>query len=121
MIITKGDLLDQERKVHKSGLAPYFSHIEIVSDKSSEVYRSLLAQQRVPPQRFLMVGNSLRSDILPVVSLGGHAAYIPYHVTWAHEVAAAEDEVGPGYTELAHMGLLPALVEALSRREDVPA
>jgi putative hydrolase of the HAD superfamily len=121
MIITKGDLLDQERKVHKSGLAPYFFHIEIVSDKSSDVYRSLLEQHQVAPQRFLMVGNSLRSDILPVAALGGHAVYIPYQVTWAHEVDGLEERAGQGYSELAHMGLLPALVEQLDRQEGLPA
>lgn len=121
MIITKGDLLDQERKVTKSGLAPYFSHIEIVSDKTEEIYRSLLAKQKVAPERFVMVGNSLRSDILPVVALGGHAVYIPYHVTWAHEVAAGEVGTAESYSELEHMGLLPALIEQFHQQGNPPA
>jgi putative hydrolase of the HAD superfamily len=121
MIITKGDLLDQERKVAKSGLAPYFSHIEIVIDKTSRIYQTLFAQYQIAPQRFLMVGNSLRSDILPVVALGGHAVHIPYQVTWAHEAAAVDDGAPQGYLKLEHMGLLPALVGQLEQQGGQPA
>ena len=87
MIITKGDLLEQKRKIARSGIALYFTHFEIVHDKTNEAYRSIFARHCVSPQRFLMVGNSLRSDILPVVALGGHAVHIPYHMTWKHEEA----------------------------------
>jgi putative hydrolase of the HAD superfamily len=117
MLITKGDLLDQERKLAQSGLAPHFAHVEIVSDKTEAVYRSLLAQHQIDPRRFLMVGNSLRSDVLPVVALGGHAVHIPYQITWVHETAAVDHRVSQGYAELEQIGLLPAYVERLCRSE----
>jgi putative hydrolase of the HAD superfamily len=83
MVITKGDLRDQEAKVARSGLQTYFRHIEIVSDKTPEAYAAILRRHGIPPARFLMVGNSLRSDILPVIELGGYAVYVPYETTWA--------------------------------------
>jgi putative hydrolase of the HAD superfamily len=115
MMITKGDLIDQERKLTRSGLAAYFSSVEIVVDKTAQVYRSLLAKYDIAPQRFLMVGNSLRSDILPVVELGGYAVHIPYHVTWAHEAVAVSDDGPKGYVELNRIGMLPAHLDRLSR------
>lgn len=116
MLITKGDLLDQEAKIARSGLAPYFRHVEIVSDKSRESYTALLQRHNLAPARFLMVGNSLRSDILPVLALGASAVHIPYQLTWAHETA--EPPAGqPGYYEIAHLGLLPGLLERLERQE----
>lgn len=113
MIITKGDLFDQEAKIARSGLGEYFQHIEIVSDKTQDNYAALLAKYRVAPARFLMVGNSLRSDILPVVTLGGRAVYIPYHITWTHEKALPADEDREKFFELEHLGLLPALLAKL--------
>jgi len=86
IVATKGDLLDQERKLKKSGLAKYFHHVEIMSDKKTDNYKILLQHLEVSPDNFLMVGNSFKSDILPVVELGGYGIYIPYHVTWQHEV-----------------------------------
>jgi len=74
----------------------------------------LLAKYQFAPQRFLMVGNSLRSDVLPVIALGGRAVHIPYHITWAHEDASPPDELRGRYFELEHIGLLPALVESLA-------
>jgi putative hydrolase of the HAD superfamily len=115
MLITKGDLLDQERKLAQSGLAAHFSHVEIVSKKSVEVYRSLLARYGIAPHRFLMIGNSLRSDVLPVVGLGGHAVHIPYHITWAHESVEGGPHLSDGYVELEQIGLLPAFVETFGR------
>ena len=112
MLITKGDLFDQESKIERSGLKPYFSQIEIVSDKTPEAYAALLAKHHLNPDRFVMVGNSLRSDILPVVALGGHAIYIPYHITWAHE--HVEDADAAGYQTLNHLGQLPAALERLN-------
>ncbi len=85
IVATKGDLLDQERKMEKSGLARYFHHIEIMSDKKAIDYRKLLGHLDVEPEEFLMVGNSLKSDILPVVELGGYAVHVPFHTTWQHE------------------------------------
>jgi putative hydrolase of the HAD superfamily len=114
MLITKGDLFDQGRKLARSGIAPYFQFIEIVSDKTREAYRSILTKYRIAPARFLMVGNSLKSDVLPVVALGGRAVYIPYHITWAHE-AVVEESSGTGYVQLDHLGLLPALIEQISQ------
>jgi putative hydrolase of the HAD superfamily len=116
MLITKGDLLDQERKIARSGLAPYFAHVEIVSAKSDGVYRALLDKHRIDPSRFLMVGNSLRSDILPVVALGGHAVHIPYHVTWVHETVVEQAGALAAYGELEHIGLLPQYVAQLGQR-----
>jgi putative hydrolase of the HAD superfamily len=86
VVATKGDLLDQERKLKNSGLQDYFHHIEIMSDKKVAGYQKLLKHLDCRPENFMMIGNSLRSDILPVLELGGNAIYIPYHITWAHEV-----------------------------------
>ena len=113
MLITKGDLLDQERKIAYSGLAPYFESVEVVTEKTADVYQALLAKHKIAPERFIMVGNSLRSDILPVVSLGARAVYIPYHLTWAHEEVAVRPDEAVGYLELEHIGLLPELVGRL--------
>jgi putative hydrolase of the HAD superfamily len=113
MLITKGDLLDQERKLERSGLLDFFEFIEIVSEKDSPRYASLLTRHHIQPERFLMVGNSLRSDIIPVISIGGQAVYIPYHLTWAHENEVDPDQHGKGYYELEHIGQLPELLEKL--------
>lgn len=85
VVATKGDLLDQERKLRKSGLERYFHHIEIMSDKTLVEYTKLLHHLDCPAENFLMIGNSMRSDIVPVLKLGAYAAHIPHHVTWAHE------------------------------------
>ncbi|WP_422359825.1 HAD family hydrolase [Reichenbachiella sp.] len=85
VLATKGDLLDQHRKLTKSGLGKYFHHIEIMSEKKDLDYEKLLKRLEIEPQQFVMIGNSLKSDVLPVLELGGTAFHIPYHVTWAHE------------------------------------
>jgi putative hydrolase of the HAD superfamily len=85
IIATKGDLLDQERKLKKSRLLPFFHHIEIMSDKQEADYQKLIKNLNILPDEFLMVGNSLKSDIFPVLAIGGKAVYIPYHTTWQHE------------------------------------
>lgn len=85
VVATKGDLLDQERKLRKSGLEHYFHHIEIMSDKQEKDYAKLIRHLDIQPSEFLMLGNSLKSDVLPVLALGGFAAHIPFHVTWEHE------------------------------------
>lgn len=113
MILTKGDLFDQETKIAQSGLADYFSYVEIVRDKTKETYQTLLAKYRIDPSQFVMVGNSLRSDILPVLAIGGRAVYIPYHLTWEHEMVIPSDTAQQGYIELEHIGQLPALIEQL--------
>jgi len=85
VVATKGDLLDQQRKLTKSGLDHYFHHIEIMSDKQVPDYQKLLKHLDCPADQFLMLGNSLKSDVLPVLAIGGHAVHIPYHTTWVHE------------------------------------
>ncbi len=87
VMATKGDLLDQERKLLKSGLAAYFHHIEIVSEKKESEYEKLIAHLDISPQHFLMVGNSVKSDIVPVLNVGGFGFHVPYHTTWEHEKA----------------------------------
>ncbi len=85
ILITKGDLIDQERKLNNSNLHKYFHHIEILSNKTKDQYQQLLKQLEVNPEKFLMIGNSMRSDINPVLEIGGHAIHVPYHTTWIHE------------------------------------
>ena len=115
MVITKGDLRDQESKVTRSGLAAHFRHVEVVSDKSRASYELLLRRHGIAPERFLMVGNSLRSDILPVLALGASAVYVPHKLTWAHEAAEPPPAEHPGYYQIEHLGLLPGLLERLER------
>jgi putative hydrolase of the HAD superfamily len=117
MVITKGDLQDQETKIARSGLADCFRHIDIVSDKTRESYEALLRRHGIAPDRFLMVGNSLRSDILPVLAMGASAVYVPCELTWAHETAEPPLVDQPGFHEIEHIGLLPGLLERLERRK----
>ncbi|MDB4923670.1 HAD family hydrolase [Mucilaginibacter sp.] len=85
VVATKGDLLDQERKLKKSNLSHYFHHIEIMSEKDDANYLKLIRHLDIQPDELMMVGNSLKSDILPVLKAGGYAVHVPYHITWAHE------------------------------------
>lgn len=85
VVATKGDLLDQRRKLHNSGLGKYFHHIEVMSDKQEQDYLDLIKRLEIQPTEFYMIGNSLKSDVLPVLAIGGHAAHVPFHTTWAHE------------------------------------
>jgi len=85
IVATKGDLLDQERKLLRSSLSSYFHHIEIMSDKQVENYRSLLHHLEIVPEKLLMIGNSLKSDILPPLELGCYGVHVPFHTTWEHE------------------------------------
>ncbi len=100
MIITKGDLFDQESKIARSGLAEYFDIIEIVSEKDEEVYSSIMKKHELKPNEFLMIGNSLKSDILPLVNLGAYAIHIPFHTTWDHEKVNQEELTNKRYIEL---------------------
>lgn len=86
IVATKGDLLDQERKLRHSSLSSYFHHIEVMSDKTAESYRKLLQHLEIDPHQFVMIGNSLRSDILPPYELGCYAIHVPYALTWQHEM-----------------------------------
>ncbi|WP_439490697.1 HAD family hydrolase [Algoriphagus sp.] len=90
VMATKGDLVDQERKLKKSGLDHYFHHIEIMSEKRVADFAKLVRHLDVTPEEFLMMGNSLKSDVLPVLELGGHAIHIPFHITWEHETIEYE-------------------------------
>lgn len=85
IVATKGDLLDQERKLEKSEIKQYFHHIEIMSDKKEDDYKKLLSHLEILPNEFLMIGNSLKSDIIPVLNIGGYGVHIPYHTTWQYE------------------------------------
>jgi len=85
VMATKGDLLDQERKLRKSGLGDFFHHIEIMSEKKEQDFEKLIRHLDIVPDQFLMIGNSIKSDILPVLNIGGHGIHVPYHVTWEHE------------------------------------
>lgn len=85
VVATKGDLLDQRRKLHKSGLGHFFHHIEVMSDKQEQDYTDLLNRLEITPDEFYMIGNSLKSDVLPVLGIGASAVHIPFHTTWAHE------------------------------------
>jgi len=85
VVATKGDLKDQRRKLHDSGLGAYFHHIEVMSDKQEKDYTDLLNRLEIKPKEFFMIGNSLKSDVLPVLAIGGYAVHVPYHATWEHE------------------------------------
>jgi putative hydrolase of the HAD superfamily len=100
ILVTKGDLLDQERKLRDSGLIGYFHHIEIMSDKHENNYKKLLAHLDIKPEEFLMVGNSVKSDILPVTNIGAKAIHIPFEVTWQHE-KHHESAVNDAFTSAA--------------------
>ncbi len=114
MMITKGDLFDQEGKIARSGLGDYFSRIEIVREKDKSVYEAIAHRYNIAPERFLMVGNSLKSDILPVVQMGGRAVYIPYQTTWIHERVEDGDLLQAEFIRLEHISLLPALLDELA-------
>jgi putative hydrolase of the HAD superfamily len=115
LLITKGDLFDQESKLARSGLAEMFSGVEILSDKTVDTYRSLLKRRGIEPREFVMVGNSLRSDIAPVVALGARAVHIPYHVTWHHEHVPEDAMPGEGWYRLSNIGELGALLESVDQ------
>ncbi|MDG1572625.1 HAD family hydrolase [Robiginitalea sp. M366] len=99
LVLTKGDLLDQERKLEKSGLMDYFHHVEVLSDKKEINYSRLLEHLEIPVSEFLMVGNSLKSDVLPLLNIGARAVHVPFHTTWAHE------EVDPAQHNNSHLTL----------------
>jgi putative hydrolase of the HAD superfamily len=119
ILITKGDLHHQERKVQGSGVAHHFNAIEVVSEKDTWTYRRIAQRYDIDPTNLIMVGNSVKSDILPVVELGGLGIHIPYQFTWAHEQVAAHsqprNEPGARIWELASMRELPPLIQTLLR------
>jgi putative hydrolase of the HAD superfamily len=112
VLITKGDLLDQERKLAQSGLGERFHAVEVLSDKTPATYAAVFARQGVAADAALMVGNSLRSDVLPVIHLGGWGVHVPHDLTWGYE--RAEAPVGhPRFHTLPHLGVLPDLIATL--------
>ena len=111
VVATKGDLLDQQRKLTKSGLDHYFHHIEIMSDKQEKDYQKLIRHLDCKPEEFLMLGNSLKSDVLPVLNVGGHAVHIPYHTTWVHESIDHTIEHANFYQMKSLSDILPQLIE----------
>jgi putative hydrolase of the HAD superfamily len=115
MVITKGDLLHQESKLARSGLDELFWRVEIVSEKDEATYRRILDRHRIDPATFVMVGNSVRSDVLPVLAIGGRAIHIPYSVTWALEHADPDPDVHV-FPVLEDLSQLPAAVAALQGR-----
>ena len=102
VVATKGDLLDQERKLRNSGLEKYFHHIEIMSDKQPADYIKLIKHLDIAPEQFMMVGNSLKSDIIPVLEIGGHGVHVPFHTTWAHEIVS-NPVVHPQFREVERL------------------
>lgn len=103
VLATKGDLMDQERKLIKSGLEKHFHHIEIMSDKKISDFQKLLKHLDCLPENFMMIGNSLKSDILPVLEMGGTAIHVPYHITWIHE-EVSHTIVHPNFYQVKNLG-----------------
>ncbi|MFM1748422.1 MAG: hypothetical protein RLZZ188_2088 [Verrucomicrobiota bacterium] len=116
LLITKGDLRDQERKLAKSRLAPRFRQVEIVSEKDEPTYRGIFRRHGVEPARFVMIGNSLKSDILPVLALGGVGVHVPYHLTWAAERVAEVPRAEGRFFRISSMRELNGVVEAVTGR-----
>jgi putative hydrolase of the HAD superfamily len=116
-LVTKGDLRDQERKLEKSGLAEHFERIEIVSEKNETTYGAIFRRHAVSPENFLMVGNSLKSDILPVLALGGAGAYVPYHIIWAAERVEDVPAARSRFFQLKTVRELPGVIATLLAAE----
>lgn len=108
MVITKGDLLDQETKLARSGLGDYFDAFEIVPRKDAKIYKYVMRRHEIAAEEFLMVGNSLRSDILPVLEAGAKAVFVPYETEWFHERVSDEELVGKHFGRIETMLELPA-------------
>ncbi|NTW45321.1 MAG: HAD family hydrolase [Anaerolineaceae bacterium] len=114
MVITKGDLLDQERKFINSQLSPFVEDFEVVNKKEMDTYRSILSRLQIPVQEFMMVGNSLRSDVLPVAAIGGIGVLIHHHLTWEHEKLVNSDLQDFPYYEIDGIKHLPGLIEKIN-------
>ena len=111
IVATKGDLKDQQRKLHDSGLGHYFHHIEVMADKQELNYEKLLKRLEISADEFFMIGNSLKSDVLPVLAIGGHAVHIPFHTTWEHEKVSHKVE-HPNFKTLEKItDVLPILLK----------
>jgi putative hydrolase of the HAD superfamily len=103
IVATKGDLLDQERKLEKSNLLKYFHHIEVMSDKKEKDYQKLIKHLDINPSELLMIGNSLKSDVLPLIEIGASAIHIPFYTTWVHEEVAEEEAIKSEYKTLLNI------------------
>ncbi|MCC0031303.1 MAG: HAD family hydrolase [Brucellaceae bacterium] len=114
VLITKGDLFDQERKLAQSGLGDFFDAVEIVSDKSADTYRTAFARHGTGPEHAMMIGNSLKSDVVPALEAGSFAVHVPHELTWALE-HAEEPRDHARFRRAAHLGEVPALIDAISR------
>lgn len=114
MLLTKGDLFDQESKLARSGLGDLFDHVEIVSEKNESAYQRILDRHNVRPEEFVMVGNSLKSDVLPVARLGGHAAYVPYHTTWILERVSEAEQAGAAFRQMQSVAEVPEWLRGLA-------
>ncbi len=110
IVATKGDLLDQERKLEKSNLLKYFHHIEVMSDKKEKDYQKLLKHLDIEPSEFLMVGNSLKSDVLPLIAIGASAIHIPFHTTWIHEQVSDKEATKQDYITLTTIKEIPGVL-----------
>ena len=104
IVLTKGDLLDQERKLERSGLSRYFHHVEVLSDKKEANYKNLLEHLEIDTSEFLMIGNSLKSDVIPILNIGAKAVHVPFHTTWAHELVSEEEERTNNHLKLNSIG-----------------
>lgn len=113
MLITKGDLFDQEGKLARSGLGDLFWGVDVLTEKNVDSYQGVFQRRGIDPSKFVMVGNSLRSDVLPVVALGARALHIPYHVTWQHEHVPESELPKNGWVRIASISELPAALESL--------
>lgn len=109
IVVTKGDLLDQERKLKKSGLEPFFQHIEVMSEKHEANYEALIRFMNIEPHQFLMVGNSIKSDVLPVLAVGGKAVYVPFESVWQHECVIERPKTS--FFEIDSLIELPSLLK----------
>lgn len=116
MLVTKGDLLHQTSKLDRSGLREYFNHVEVVSHKTSDVYAAILRRHGIDPARFLMVGNSVRSDVLPVVEVGGWAVHVPAALSWAHEDGEAPAGAEGRFFAIPALSALPPLVARIEQQ-----
>ncbi|MBF9030723.1 HAD hydrolase-like protein [Rhodobacterales bacterium HKCCE3408] len=110
VLVTKGDLLDQERKLAQSGLGDFFHAVEIVSDKNADTYARVFARHGAGPESAMMVGNSLKSDVIPAIEAGAVGVYVPHDLTWALEHAEPPRD-HPRFAEIADLGQLPALID----------
>lgn len=116
MVITKGDLFDQEAKLARSGLGDHFDRVEIVSRKVHDTYREILTRNSISAEEFVMVGNSLRSDVLPVVDIGATAVHVPYETEWFHERVSEEELRERSFFTLNDLRGLPDLVREIGKR-----